>query len=74
MQEKVDEVSGTRFLLGAENGQPHMEARYQEQETSSQLGDALHDIASKNTAGVSERNPLAPSWLNNHKLEVTFYV
>ena len=74
MQEKVDEVSGTRFLLSAENGQPHMEARYQEQETSSQLGDALHDIASKNTAGVSERNPLAPSWLNNHKLEVTFYV
>ena len=74
MQEKVDEVSGTRFLLGAENGQPHMEARCQEQETSSQLGDALHDIANKNTAGVSERNPLAPSWLSNHKLEVTFYV
>ena len=73
MQEKVDEVTGTRFLLGVEPGQPHMEARYQEQETSSQLGDALHDIA-KNTAGVSEQNPLALSWLNNHKSEVTFYV
>lgn len=74
MQEKVDGVTGTRSLLGTETGQPHMEAPYQEQETSPQLGHALHDIASKNSAGVSERNPIAPSWLNDPKLEVTFYV
>ena len=74
MQEKLDGVTGTGFLLGRETGQPHMEARYQGQETSPDLGDALHDIARKNTVGVSERNPMAPSWLNDHKLEVTFDV
>jgi len=74
VQEKVDGVTGTRSLLGTETGQPHMETPYQEQETSPQLGHALHDIANKNSAGVSDRNPIAPSWLNDPKLEVTFYV
>ena len=74
MQEMVDGVTGTRFLLDTETGQPHMEARYQGQETSPNLGDVLHDIARKNTVGVSERNPMAPSWLNDHKLEVAFDV
>ena len=76
MQEKVNGVTCTctRFLLGTETGEPHMEARYQEQETSPQLGDAVHDITSKNTAGVSERNTVVPLWLNDHKLRITFDV
>ena len=76
MQEEVDGVTGTRSLLGTETGKPHLEARCQDsrQETSPQLGHALHDIASKNSAGVSEQNSIGPSWLNDSKLEVTFYV
>ena len=74
IQEEVDGATGTRSLLRTGTGQPHLKARCQEQETSPQLGHALHDIASKNSAGVLERNAIAPSWLNDPKLEVTFYV
>ena len=74
MQEKVEGLSDARSLLRTETGQPHMETRYQEQETTPQLGHVHHDVANKNSTGVSERNPIAPSWLNDPKLEVIFYV
>ena len=73
MQETVVGVTNARSLLGTDTGQLRIEAHYQ-QVTSPQLDHALHDIASNNNAGVSERNPIPPSWLNDHKLEVTFYV
>lgn len=75
MQEKVDVViQATMSQLGTDAGQPHIETRYQEQETLPQPDHARDDIAGNNSAGVSEGNPIAPSWLNDSKLEVTFYV
>jgi len=61
MQGEVDGATSTRSLLGTETGKPHLEARCQEQETSPQLGHALHDIANKTSAGVSECDPIGPS-------------
>ena len=75
MQEKVDVVTkDTRSQLDTEAGQPHIETHHQEQETLPQPDHARDDIAGNNSAGVSESNPIAPSWLNDPKLEVTFYV
>ena len=84
MQEKLDGVTGTRSLQGMETGQPHMEARYQEHETSPQLNHALQDIASNNSAGplrslasavgFLKRNPRASLLEIDPKLKVTFYV
>ena len=57
-------------LLGTETGQPLIERRYQRQETFPRLNRTPDDVASKNSAGVSERNPIALAWLNDPRLEV----
>ena len=53
-------------LLGTETGQPLMEAH----ETFRQLNRTPDDITCNNTAGVSERSPIALSWINDPTLEV----
>ena len=74
MQERTVDVviQDSRSQLGTETGQSHIEARYQEHETLPQPDQ--HDISGQNSARVSERYPVTPSWLNDSKLEVTFDV
>ena len=57
-------------LLGTETEQALFEAHYQEQETFPQLPGTPDDIACNNSAGVSERDPIALAWLNDPTLEV----
>lgn len=57
-------------LLGTETGQPLIEGRCQGQETFPQLNRTPDDVACNNSAGVSERNPIALAWLNDPSLEV----
>jgi len=74
MQERTVDVAvqDSRSQLRMETGQCHIEACYQEHETLPPP-DQL-DISGQNSARVSERYPVTPSWLNDRKVKVTFDV
>lgn len=60
-----------QLVLSTETGPPHIEARYQEQETLRQP-DQSDNVTCKKIARNSERYPIAPSELKDRKVEVTF--